>query len=264
MDVTHVNGCNYLTIIDCGPTRFAVWRCLQQQDADTVIQQLELVFFERGAPVELLTDNDSPFRCGAFKQFAERWALRVRFRCAYVSSGNGIAERFRRPVKRIAARKRCTITGLCIGTIWRRKTISTRQLPLYNYEIRVLGIDHVLNSETGAIDSLYDVGDAMWVKPSENRCHTRYTLVTVTRVVSEQTMDVDGMPRHVRDLRSAVPPDTTPTTAHTFMSDDEELPLLPAYRGSQEESSDSDEEVDRHMPRRSGRLKRLPDRYGLL
>ena len=22
MDVTHVNGCHYLTLIDCGPTRF--------------------------------------------------------------------------------------------------------------------------------------------------------------------------------------------------------------------------------------------------
>ena len=85
MDVTHVNGYHYLTLIDCGPTRFAVWRRLQRQDTDSVIQQLELVFFERGAPVELLTDNDPAFRSGAFTQFAERWALRVCFRCAYVA-----------------------------------------------------------------------------------------------------------------------------------------------------------------------------------
>ena len=70
MDVTHVDGCHYLTLIDCRPTRFAVWRRLQRQDTDSVIQQLELVFFERGAPVELLTDNDPAFRSGAFKQFA--------------------------------------------------------------------------------------------------------------------------------------------------------------------------------------------------
>ena len=86
MDVTHVNGYHYLTLIDCGPTRFAVWRRLQRQDTDSVIQQLELVFFERGAPVELLTDNDPAFRSGAFTQFAERWALRVCLRCAYVAS----------------------------------------------------------------------------------------------------------------------------------------------------------------------------------
>ena len=47
------------------------------------------------------------------------------------------------------------------------------------------------------------------------------------------------------------------------MSDDEELPLLPARRGSEEESPDSEEEVDRPTPRRSGREKRFPDRYGL-
>ena len=75
MDVTHVNGGHYLTLIDCGPTRFAVWRRMQRQDTASVIQQLESVFFERGAPVELLTDNDPAVRSGAFTQFAERWAL---------------------------------------------------------------------------------------------------------------------------------------------------------------------------------------------
>ena len=71
---------------------------------------------------------------------------------------------------------------------------------LYDYRVRLLGIDHVLPSEPGAIDSSYDVGDAVWVKLAENRCHTKYKLGTVTGVVSEQTMQVNGMPRHVRDL----------------------------------------------------------------
>ena len=68
-------------------------------------------------------------------------------------------------------------------------------------------------------------------------------------------MEVDGMPRHLRDLRSAVPPEPAATTAHIFISDDEELPLLPGHRGAEEESTDSDGEVDRPMPRRSGRAK---------
>ena len=69
------------------------------------------------------------------------------------------------------------------------------------------------------------------------------------------------MPRHVRDLRSAVPPETAPTTAQTFMSDDEDRPLLPARRGSGEESSDSKEEVDHPTLRRSGQEKRCPDHW---
>ena len=52
-----------------------------------------------------------------------------------------------------------------------------------------LGIDCVLHGEPGAIDSPYDVGDAMWVKPSEKEVHVR----TVTGVVSDQTTKVDGM-----------------------------------------------------------------------
>ena len=92
---------------------------------------------------------------------------------------------------------------------------------LYNYKLRLLGIDRVLHNEPGAIDSPYDVGDAVWVKPPENRCHTKYKLGTVTRVVSEKTMEVDGTPRHVRDLLSAVLPETAPTPAQTFMIDNE-------------------------------------------
>ena len=196
MDVTHVNGGHYLTLIDCGPTRFAVWRRMQRQDTASVSQQLESVFFERGAPVELLTDNDPAFRSGAFTQFAGRWALRVRFRCPYVASGSGIAERCHRSGKRIAARKRCTIVE---AVYWYNvapnndvDSVTAPANKLYNYEIRVLGIDRVLHSEPGSIDSPCDVGDNVWMKPPEARCHTKYKLVTVTKVISEQTMEVDG------------------------------------------------------------------------
>ena len=56
MDISHHDGENLLTIIDCGPSRFAIWRPLCRQDAPTVIQQLENVFLERGPPIEILTD----------------------------------------------------------------------------------------------------------------------------------------------------------------------------------------------------------------
>ena len=168
-------------------------------------------------------------------------------------------------MKRTAARKHCTIAE-DVRNAAPKDDIDSATAPankLYNYEVRLLGIGRVLHSAPGAIDSPYDVGDGVWVKPSEKRCHTKYKLGTVIRVVSEQTMDVDGMPRYVRELRSAVPPGSAPSTTQTFMSDNEERPLLPARRGSEEESSDSEEEVYLHMPRRSGRENRFPDRYGL-
>ncbi|KRX80127.1 hypothetical protein T06_5078 [Trichinella sp. T6] len=62
-----------------------------------------------GAPEVLLTDNDTAFRGRIFTDFIARWGVRVRYRCAYAASGNGIAERCHRSVKVIAARKKCTV-----------------------------------------------------------------------------------------------------------------------------------------------------------
>ena len=126
--------------------------------------------------------------------------------------------------------------------------------------MRVLGIDRVLHDESGTIDNPYDIGDNVWVKPAENRCNTKFKLGTVTGVISNHTVEVDGMPRHVRDLRSTVPPEVPPDRTQTF-SDDEVLPLLPVRHGAEEESSSSDEEVDRPLPRRGSRKRRPPDRY---
>ena len=109
MDVTHLGGRHYLTLIDCGPSWFAIWRPLSCQDAASIVRQLETVFCERGAPVELLTDNATAFSGEAFSRFAERWGVRMRFRCAYVPAGNGIVERSHRTIKRIAARTRCSV-----------------------------------------------------------------------------------------------------------------------------------------------------------
>ena len=48
MDVTHLEGRHYLPLIDCGLSRFAIWRPLLCQDSASIIQQLETVFYERG------------------------------------------------------------------------------------------------------------------------------------------------------------------------------------------------------------------------
>ena len=87
MDITHYRGQHYLTLIDCGPSRFTVRRRLRLQTSECVMEQLESVFCERGAPEEILTDNDTDFRSKKFTHFADKWAVRVRLRCAYAASG---------------------------------------------------------------------------------------------------------------------------------------------------------------------------------
>ena len=64
MDVTHYQGRHYLSLIDCGPTRFSIWYHLRWQDAASVISHLESLFCERGAPAEMLVDNDSILQQG--------------------------------------------------------------------------------------------------------------------------------------------------------------------------------------------------------
>ena len=236
MDVTHVNGRHYLTLIDCGPARFAVWRQLRRQDTASIIEQLEMVFLERGAPPEILTDNDTAFRSEAFMRFAEKWAMRVRFRSAYVASGNGIAERCHRSVKRITARMGCPVAE---AVYWYNVTpkddVDPASAPankLYSYEIRVRGVDRVLTDELGDVNSPYDVGDDVWVKPPGSRCNTKYQLGTVTKLISPHTVEVGGMPRHVRDLRSAVLLEANPERSprHELLGDDDEAPGVAPVR----------------------------------
>ena len=102
-------GSHFFMVIDCGLAWFAIWRRLPRQDATRVINQLKALFYERGLPTEILTDNDTAFRSSQLKTFLDEWRVRLRFHCAYVPSGNGIIERCHRTVKRIAARKQYTI-----------------------------------------------------------------------------------------------------------------------------------------------------------
>ena len=109
MDTTHCNRSHFLTVIDCGPARFAIWQRLPRQDATSVINPLKALFYEQGPLTEILTDNDTAFQSSLLKTFLNEWRVRLQFRCAYVPSGNGIIEQCHRTVKGIAARKQCTI-----------------------------------------------------------------------------------------------------------------------------------------------------------
>ena len=77
MDITHYRGRSYLSLVDCGPSRFTIWRPLRTQTSAAVIEQLDTVFLERGAPRELLLDNDTAFRSRVFNEFVHRWGVKL-------------------------------------------------------------------------------------------------------------------------------------------------------------------------------------------
>ena len=272
MDITHFESRHYLSLIDCGPSRFAVWRRLRRQDSASVIQQLEAVFYERGAPAELLTDNDTVFRSRMFGQFADRWGIHVHFRCAYIASGNGIVERCHRSVKRIAARKQCSIAEAVYWYNLAPKDSTDQSTApasvLYNYDMRVYGIDRAPPEGLSMTRNPYDVGETVWVRPPGNRCDTRFSRGTVTKVISDLVVEVDGMPRHIRDLRQATPVEDISEAAQEEEtdSDDDILgvnTILPPTH--QDTDSDTEEEgaspTRTPLPRRSLRERRSPDRY---
>ena len=47
----------------------------------------------------------------------------------------------------------------------------------------------------------YQVGDRVWVKAPQNRCTTNFSKGEVTKISSPQSILVDGILRHVKDLR---------------------------------------------------------------
>ena len=206
MDITHYGGEHFLTLIDCGPSKFAVWRRMRRQDSASVIRQLESVFFERGPPVEILTDNDTAFTCNAFRRFLDSWGVRLRFRCAYVPAGNGVAERSHRTIKTIAARQQCSVPEAVYWyNVTPKDSISPCTAPtnaLHNYSVRIKGIDGTLPPEPLSTRKRdYQVGDVVWVRNPHSRCTTKSKLGRVTGICSPQTVAIDGTPRHVKDLR---------------------------------------------------------------
>ena len=64
-DVTHYGAKKFLTIVDCEPSRFAIWRLIRTEDAEVITRQFEQIFREWGAPKELLLDNGATFRSKA-------------------------------------------------------------------------------------------------------------------------------------------------------------------------------------------------------
>ena len=98
IDVTHYGQKLFLSMIDCGPSRFAIWRELPRENTVNIISELEAVFCERGPPREVLLDNSTVFRGKVFGEFLNSWGVGLRFRCAYRPSGNSIVERNHRSV----------------------------------------------------------------------------------------------------------------------------------------------------------------------
>ncbi|KAG1705790.1 hypothetical protein GQR58_003759 [Nymphon striatum] len=187
VDVTHYGAKHYLSMVDCGPSRFAIWRRLSSETAASIIAQLQGIVIERGPCDEFLLDNSTAFRSAAVEQFADEWGISLRFRAAYAPSGNGIVERNHRTIKRIAERGGISPEE---ATFWYnvtpRKDTDAGSVPsngLYRYTWRV-PFDVNLVKVESCEDSPFAVGDEVWVKPPIPSCTRQWSLGIVSDVVS--------------------------------------------------------------------------------
>ena len=102
--MTHFGGQLYLSMVDCGPSRVAVWRRCRLNLQYILSLNYVVLVIERGPCEELLLDNSTVFRSATVAQFAEDWGIALRFEAAYASGSNGIVERNHQTIKRIAER----------------------------------------------------------------------------------------------------------------------------------------------------------------
>lgn len=68
------------------------------------------------------------------------------------------------------------------------------------------------------------VGEEVWVKPPNSRCTTRWGKGTVTEVLSKNKVAIDGMPRHILDIRRvSLPSEEGEVDAEVEVSEEEPL-----------------------------------------
>lgn len=203
-DVVHHAGIIYLSLVDCGPGRYAIWRRLHSESGDAVVRELQSIFRERGPFRELLTDNGPCFRSSAVASLLQKWKVAHLYSCVYRPSGNGIVERNHRTIKRMAAR-----TGKPIEDVlpfYNGSPNSAGVIPfatVHAYSPRVPGVDEGLPESKPPEESIFKEGDVVYVKPPVTRCTTVWPKKVISRVLGRNCVEIDNRPHHVRDIRLA-------------------------------------------------------------
>lgn len=182
---------------------------MRSEKANDVIDVLRSVFQERGPVDELLLDNSTAFRSEAMRLFCDSWPIRRRYRAAYVPSGNGIVERHHSTIKRMAERCRTSPqSALFWYNLAPKHGGDRRSAPssgVHSYEWRH---PDSAAAEPEAEITEWCVGDDVWVKPPAARCTSTWPRGTVTGVNAPNNVDVDGVPRHVLDIRRLFEPES--------------------------------------------------------
>ena len=237
VDVTHYRHQLYLSMVDCGPGRVAIWRELRAENAEEIARILNEVFLERGPVEQVLMDNGTAFRSQVVKEMLDKWNVSRYFRAAYRPSGNGIVERHHRTIKALAERGQITpMEAVYWYNMAPRSGLDETTVPqraVFRYEWRHPNVIPI--GETKGTATI-NIGEEVWVKPPDAKCTSQWKRGTVTDVHSPNNLSVDGIPRHVLDVRRVI---------------------LPSESSEEDGSQEEVQEVE-VVPRRSRRERRQP------
>ena len=230
IDVVHVREAKFLTMIDCGPSRFAIWRRLERATAQNICTALNAVFLEHGEPREILLDNASEFRGGVMTALMTKWNIVLRFRAAYEAGGNGIVERMHRTIKVMVARSGCSVAEAVHRYNHVPRSREDDDSTPASRRFRRPG--HDLPVTTGPDDARplgaprtgpLRVGEPVWVRVrGRTPCMDRSRPGVVTAQLPAPLVTVDHMPWHVRDVRRRYPGTTVVDTPPTLADGDED------------------------------------------
>jgi ribonuclease HI len=215
-DVTHYHNDRFLTIIDCGPSRFAIWKRIKDESCEEICGKFEDVFREKGPPMELLLDNARVFRSTKLQELCNKWGVLLVFRCVNRPSGNGIIERHHRTIKRIASRTGKKVADMVFWYNFSPKDgldkSSTPCSGIFTHEWRGPGMPTDSRVSNEATSPNFPIGAKVFVKPVDARCSNPWGSGMVTGPGREnQSVEVDGLPRHVSDVRLAPATSVEPT-----------------------------------------------------
>ncbi|KAI0985323.1 hypothetical protein GJ496_001522 [Pomphorhynchus laevis] len=209
VDVTYYQDKLYLTFIDSGSSRYIVWKELTRENDVEVCERIIEVILTHGILKELLVDNSKTFCSNKVNSLCTKWGVQLIFRAAYRPKRNGIAERNRRTIKRIAEGCNCSILE---ATFWYNSSPSTinnifpSNAIFKHYWRRPKNsgssTDQINNSD-------FQIGEIVWVKPAEAKCTSRWLKGVVTNANSRSIIEVNGIPRHKTHVRHIIKPKST-------------------------------------------------------
>ncbi|RUS91908.1 hypothetical protein EGW08_000310 [Elysia chlorotica] len=220
----YYRGIPYLSVVDCGPGRFAIWRELKNETSFAICKELEQIFCERGPVAEVLMDNGAAFRSAELNDLLRRWSTSPFFRAAHRASGNGIVERNHRTIKAISERGRVSpmkaVFWYNMSPRSGQKEATIPQRSVHSYSWRHPDVEpHIEPQESR---SSFSIGDEVWVKPAAVKCTTQWEKGNVSKINSKNNVEVNGVPRRVLDLRQVVVnPEADDLESHPLPDDED-------------------------------------------